>query len=169
MLAAFGSMIRFKPATLTTAYVGAGAPPAHLAGSLSRAVFELLLSGPSLGLIEEGCQLAHLLAPSAVVIEDVDQAVEFPLPDRSVRARLFELYARGLRLEADIDLFLDRTEGASGAFIAELLRRALVFACEQGSAEVRAEHLETALREIVLSGGGLTRSLLGFEQPPSPH
>jgi hypothetical protein len=184
----------------------------------------VLLAGPSLGLIEEACQLARLLAPSAVIIEDVDliarertdnrfvsvlhdlldqmdglgskvevlfilttnrpdllepalasrpgrvdQAVEFPLPDRSGRSRLFELYARGLRLEADIDLFLDRTEGGSGAFIAELLRRALVFACEQGSAEVRAEHLESALREIVLSGGGLTRSLLGFEQPPSPH
>lgn len=92
----------------------------------------------------------------------IDQAVEFPLPDQAARRRIFELYARGMPVNADLQAFVDRTEGASGAFIEELLRRALVFASEEGTPEVLDRHLESALKELVLAGGDLTRSLLGY-------
>ena len=93
----------------------------------------------------------------------IDQAIEFPLPDAAGRRRLFELFAHGMPIAADLEPFVARTEGASGAFIEELLRRALVFAAEEGAARVATSHLDLALREIVLAGGALNRSLLGYE------
>jgi hypothetical protein len=52
---------------------------------------------------------------------------------------------------------------ASGAFITELLRKAAVFAEEDGEGElvVRDRHLEEGLTELLVAGGALTQSLLG--------
>src|SRR4029077_9194175 len=62
----------------------------------------------------------------------IDLAVEVPLPDAECRRRLFDLYARGLRLAvSDMDRLVARTEGVSGAFIRELLRKAAVLAAEE--------------------------------------
>jgi ATPase family associated with various cellular activities (AAA) len=96
----------------------------------------------------------------------VDQAIEIPVPDESCRRRLFDLYCRGLTLQvADLPRFIARTERASAAFIRELLRKAALFAA--GSAEgeivVTDRHLDAALHELVVQGGDLTRSLLGFQ------
>src|SRR5439155_5170320 len=63
----------------------------------------------------------------------VDQAIEFPLPDESCRRRLFVLYGQHLDLQwLDLDPWIDQTEGASPAFIAQLLRKAALFAAERG-------------------------------------
>ncbi len=206
-----GLLLHGKPGTgktLTVRYL-CGQLPGHTI---------ILLTGPSLGLIQQACSLARALSPSVVILEDVDliarervhneharllhdlldemdglspklemlfvlttnrpeilepalaarpgrvdQAIEFPLPDREGRARLFELYSRGIPIAADLESFIDRTQGASGAFISELLRRALLFAAQEGSQEVLVPHMESALRELCLAGGNLTRSLLGFE------
>jgi hypothetical protein len=94
----------------------------------------------------------------------IDQAIELPLPDEGCRRRLFELYARGLALRVtDIGPFVARTEGASAAFIRELLRKAALFAADDGQ-EICVEdrHLDEALHELVVQGGELTKSLLGF-------
>src|SRR5262249_3274106 len=76
----------------------------------------------------------------------IDQAVEVPLPDADCRRRLFELYSRGMTVElADPDRFVARTEGVSGAFIKEWLRKAAVFAAEEaagGDLVVRDGHVE---------------------------
>jgi ATPase family associated with various cellular activities (AAA) len=96
----------------------------------------------------------------------VDQAIEIPLPDESGRRRLFELYGRGLTLRvADMPRFIARTQGASAAFIRELLRKAALFAAGSGDGEivVTDRHLDDALHELVVEGGDLTRSLLGFQ------
>jgi hypothetical protein len=95
----------------------------------------------------------------------VDQAIEIPTPDASCRRRLFDLYGRGLTLQvADLARFIARTEGASGAFIRELLRRAALFAADRGAElVVTDEHLDEALRDLVVDGGELTKSLLGFQ------
>jgi hypothetical protein len=96
----------------------------------------------------------------------VDQAIEIPVPDESCRRRLFDLYARGLTLQvADMPRLLARTERASGAFIRELLRKAALFATDSGEGEiiVTDRHLDAALHELVVQGGDLTRSLLGFQ------
>lgn len=187
----------------------------------------ILMSGEHLWLIKECCQMARMLAPSLVIMEDVDliasqrdesrhpmyqvslhqllnemdglgpdaevifilttnrpdaiepaiaarpgridQAIEFPLPDDDCRRRLFELYGRGLELElTKLDRFIAKTEGASPAFIEELMRKAALVAAEEASSDeeplcVRDSYVDTALRELVLDGGELTRTLLGFE------
>ena len=62
--------------------------------------------------------------------------------------------------------FVQRTEGASPAFIRELLRRAALFAAEEGGEfVVEDRHLEEALRELVICGDELTKSLLGMRSP----
>src|SRR5262245_38274817 len=98
----------------------------------------------------------------------IDQAIEIPLPDADCRRRLFELYGRGMKVEvSDWDRLVGRTEGVSGAFIRELLRKAAVFAAEEdGESElvVRDRHIEEGLTELLVAGGPLTQSL-GVPEP----
>jgi SpoVK/Ycf46/Vps4 family AAA+-type ATPase len=182
----------------------------------------ILLTGRHLKFVRESCRLAKLLAPSMVVMEDVDlvasergenrnttllhelmdemdglgsksdtifilttnrpdilepalaarpgrvdQAIYFPLPDLASRRRLFELFSNGLYLAGvDVENLLQRTEGASPAFIEELFRKAVLFAAERGERVVpmpmEQADFDQALRELVEFGGALTRSLLGF-------
>jgi hypothetical protein len=100
----------------------------------------------------------------------VDQAIEIPLPDQEGRRRLFELYARGLTVRAqEMDRLVARTEGVSGAFIRELFRKAAVLAADgDGALVVEDRHLESALHDLVVAGGELTRSLLGARRGPPP-
>jgi hypothetical protein len=186
----------------------------------------IVMSGEELWLIKQCCQLARMLAPSLVIMEDVDlvasqrdeqrhpayqitlhqmlnemdglasdaevifllttncpqsiegaiaarpgridQAIEFPLPDADCRRRLLALYGKGLTLALDDEASLiAHTEGASPAFIQELIRKAALVASEQDSHEgdtlrLTDRHFEEALRELLFGGGDLTRNLLGF-------
>lgn len=185
----------------------------------------ILMSGEQLWLIRECCQIARMLAPSLVIMEDVDliasardearhpmfqvtlhqllnemdgidapapilfllttnrpdaiepaiasrpgrvdQAIEYPLPDSDCRRRLILLYGEGLDLAlTDIEAIVSRTEGASPAFIQEMLRKAALLAAEEGSSgetiRVAEEHCHAAIRELLFSGGELTQRLLGF-------
>ncbi len=91
----------------------------------------------------------------------VDQAVELTLPDRAARARLIDLFCEGLSVDlADPPLLVEKTDGASPAFLRELTRKAKVVAAVGGEETVRDEHFEEALREME-EGGRLTRSILG--------
>ncbi|MBK9201742.1 MAG: hypothetical protein IPL73_04740 [Candidatus Obscuribacter sp.] len=63
------------------------------------------------------------------------------------------------------DLYIKRTAGASGAFINELMRKAALFAAPDGSPiVVKDKHMDEALHELVIVGGTLTKSLLGFKE-----
>ena len=96
----------------------------------------------------------------------VDLAVELPLPDADGRRRLLELYGEGLRLRAaDLPALVERSEGASPAFIRELLRRAALLASEasDGALIVDAATLGAALDELTTSGA-LTERLLGMRR-----
>jgi len=202
--------------TLVTKYLARACP----------AYTVILLTGRQLRLVRESCQLARLLQPALVVIEDVDlialdraenpdttllhdlmdqmdglgtkadvifllttnrprmleralaarpgrvdQAVYFPLPDRDCRRRLFEHFTHGLDLtDVDVGPLLDRTEGASPAFVEELFRKSALLAAERGERShplrlVTAD-FDNALRELVEFGGALTRNLLGFRDEP---
>ncbi|PWU02844.1 MAG: hypothetical protein C5B53_01165 [Candidatus Melainabacteria bacterium] len=94
----------------------------------------------------------------------IDQAFEMPLPDDGCRRRLFILYSNGLTMEIkDSNRFIQKTEGASPAFIRELFRRAALCAANDGEELiVKDQHLEEALYELTVQGGDLTKSLLGF-------
>ena len=93
----------------------------------------------------------------------IDQAYEVPLPDADCRKRLFELYSQGLTVEVkDMEPFIKRTAGASGAFISELMRKAALFAAPDGDPiVVHDRHMDEAMHEMVVVGGNLTKSLLG--------
>lgn len=196
-----------------------------------KGVTTILISADQLELVKECCQLARMLAPALVIMEDVDliagertgnrhtayqitlhqllnemdglasntevlfllttnrpqviepaiagrpgrvdQAIEFPLPDSACRRRLLELYGRGLALcLEEPDRIIARTEGASPAFIQELVRKAAMVAAEQdatrdGVLQVSDACFETALHEMIQGGGELTRKLLGFTEGPS--
>ena len=104
----------------------------------------------------------------------IDLALEVPLPDAECRQRLFELYGVGLTLEVDSwDRLVQQTEGASAAFIRELMRPATLLSLDEHtetpgqSADAMPEtivaerQISAALRDLIFDGGALTRSLLG--------
>ena len=93
----------------------------------------------------------------------VDQAIEIPLPDAQCRQRLFALYSDKLTLgKVNWETFVRRTSGASAAFIREMMRKAALFAADESSDSVEDRHLDEAIYELVVKGGSLTQSLLGF-------
>ena len=93
----------------------------------------------------------------------IDQAIEFPMPDESGRRQLIHLYARGIELTDDlVQRIARKTEGASGAFIKELMRRSLQFCLERtGEGAIALEDVEQAIEEMLFRGGSLNRALLG--------
>ncbi|MBI3522660.1 MAG: 26S protease regulatory subunit [Chloroflexi bacterium] len=102
----------------------------------------------------------------------IDLAVELPMPDADGRRRLLQLYARGLRLKGvDLDRYVERTAGASPAYIKEMLRRAALLAAIAGAPNVGHEHLDSAMTELE-AGGELAKRIVGFGTaaylPPSP-
>jgi hypothetical protein len=180
----------------------------------------LLLTGRSLGLLEQSCKMARLLQPATLILEDVDliaeerthqeigcnallfellnqmdgladdadilfllttnradllepalaarpgrvdQAVEIPLPDRTCRKRLFDLYGQGLTLRLEhLSELIEQTEGVSATFIRELMRKGALFAADESDdMVVEDRHIEEALKELVFEGGELTKRLLG--------
>src|SRR6266850_3077615 len=190
----------------------------------------LLTTGSGMGLIQTVAAMARQLAPSMVVLEDVDLvaqerttpgfgarpvlfellnemdglrddqdvifvlttnrpdilepalaarpgridlAVELPLPDAEGRRHLLELYSRGLALAGvDLDGLVDRIEGATPAYVKELLRKATLQALEAGVGEtLRQVDIDGALEELA-QGGRLAERILGFKPelsgPPGP-
>lgn len=102
----------------------------------------------------------------------VDLAVELPMPDADGRRRLLELYARGLALDGvDLDAYVERTGGASPAYIKEMLRRSALLAAIGGQRAVTHEHLDTAMSELE-SSSDLAKRIVGFGTaaylPPAP-
>jgi hypothetical protein len=105
----------------------------------------------------------------------VDLAVQIPLPDEAARARLLDLYGRGLdlRLE-DRDEVIRRTSGVPASFVKELLRKAALAAAEDGRATVTDSDVQAVLDELLHESAALTRVLLGAAPPgggaaPHPH
>lgn len=93
----------------------------------------------------------------------IDLVVELPLPDEAGRIRLFDRYARGLALR-DVDPadLVARTDGATPAYIKELLRKAALLAAVAGhGGVVTGDDFDAALAELE-EGGALARRLLGF-------
>jgi hypothetical protein len=95
----------------------------------------------------------------------VDQAIEFPLPDEEGRRKLLRLYAREVAVpETVVDAIVKKTKKASGAFIKELMRRSAQYRLQSGNkGPVELAHVESALDEMLFSGGSLNRRLFGGE------
>lgn len=96
----------------------------------------------------------------------IDQAIEFPLPDDLGRGKLVTLYAKDAQLQPDlVTEIVRRTDGVSAAFIKELMRRIIQFHIERnGSTEINRPDVDSALDEMLFSGGSLNLKLLGAGQ-----
>jgi hypothetical protein len=141
----------------------------HREGCATPLLFELLNQMD--GLADDADVLFLLTTNRADILEPalaarpgrVDLAVEIPLPDAGCRERLIKLYCEGLQLgPINLESLVGKTEGASGAFIREMMRKATLFAADEGSDVVQARHLDEAVHELVVQGGAMTRRMLGF-------
>ncbi len=92
----------------------------------------------------------------------VDQAIEITRPRPEQRLQLMHRLSRNMQIGGNLESFVDRLDGASGALIEEFLRRALLIAESSGSSAVEQEHLQSSYEELVLSQDGLTRRVLGY-------
>jgi hypothetical protein len=93
----------------------------------------------------------------------IDQAIEFPLPDKEGRAKLARLYGRGLEVNDDVvETIVTRSKGVSAAFIKELMRRSAQYLLQTGGDKVlTVDAVDAALEEMVIQGGFLNLKLLG--------
>ncbi|MEZ6124776.1 MAG: AAA family ATPase [Planctomycetaceae bacterium] len=99
----------------------------------------------------------------------VSQAIQIGLPNAECRRRILELFTARLNV-ADIrmDHWVERTNGASPAFLEELIRRSILFSRERAPdanpVPLSDGDLNSAIQEIVTSGGILTQKLLGYAE-----
>ena len=93
----------------------------------------------------------------------VDQAIEFPAPDDDGRRKLIALYSAGISISEDVRAaIIRRTDGVSGAFIKELMRRTVQFQLERdANSAITIQDTDGALDEMLFSGGSLNQKLLG--------
>ena len=115
----------------------------------------------------------------------VDLAAELPLPDAAARRRLVRLYQGDVVLDlAEPERMIERTKGVTASFLKELIRKAALLACEDGTGSAAAaggraatqtaqaapirvtdEHMTAALDQLLDTKSQLTRVLLGGGQP----
>jgi hypothetical protein len=139
-----------------------------LMGSGHSVLFELMNEMSGLG---EDADIAFVLTTNRPdVLEPalalrpgrIDLAVEIPLPDDAARARLLDLYTRGLDARIDHpETIVARTAGMTASFFKELLRAAALTAAENGRTRVTDGDVARALDELLSEGAALTRVLLG--------
>ena len=93
----------------------------------------------------------------------IDQTIEIPLPNAGGREKLLRLYAAGLELSPEVTAeAVKRTDGASAAFIKELMRRSAQVAISGSDRKaLTAADLRQALDEMLLGGGRLNVAVLG--------
>jgi cell division protease FtsH len=101
----------------------------------------------------------------------VDQAIEFPLPDEAGREKLVRLYSAGAAVSDELMKFLvAKTENVSAAFIKELMRRSVQFQLERGDGKTLDAHdIQSALEEMLFTGGTLNAKLLGAAKSVGFH
>jgi hypothetical protein len=106
----------------------------------------------------------------------VSQAVQFPLPDRELRERLLRMFcSRADVSQVSFGTWIDRTEGASPAFLEELTKKAILSAAarshdpsETANVSLSDENFDQAMHELVVFGGPLTTKILGFARSTDP-
>lgn len=114
---------------------------------------------------------AELLEPALAARPGrIDVAVELPLPDTARRGALLQLYGRGLDLGAiDLDELATRIDGATPAYIRELLRKSALLALASGAGiALQRTHVTAALDDLA-TGGRLAERLVGFHPERAPH
>lgn len=92
----------------------------------------------------------------------IDHAVEIGVPDDESRRRLLELYLRDVdHTLTELDTVVERTQGVTGAFIKELVRRATSGAIIAGEATLADPHLTEAIDEMLDAATPVHAAMLG--------
>jgi outer membrane protein assembly factor BamB len=94
----------------------------------------------------EGRRLAHAVGRDIACLDD-------------------DVHCYGYGDAVDFARWVERTEGASPAFIEELTKKAILFAAERAdgkSLRLNDSDFDEAIHELVVFGGDLTRDILGF-------
>lgn len=102
----------------------------------------------------------------------IDQAIEFPLPTAEGRAKLVQLYSRGVKLaEEVVKSIVSQTDMVSASFIKELMRRCVQFALDRDeqAESIELSDVDAALREMLVTGGSLNKKLLGALRRGEPR
>jgi DNA polymerase III delta prime subunit len=168
--AAFSIARELAPATIVLEDVDLVAAERTMPGMHGGVLFELL--NQLEGLAEDSDLLVVLTTNRPDLIEPalaarpgrVDLALELPLPDDDGRRRLLRLYSGQIELDQQAERHLvERSEGATGALIKELMRQATLRAAVNGTAPTSAD-VVSILDELLEERAALTRRLLG--QPP---
>lgn len=168
--AAFAIARDLAPATIVLEDVDLVAAERTMPGGHGGVLFELL--NQLEGLAEDSDLLVLLTTNRPDLIEPalaarpgrVDLALELPLPDEDGRRRLLRLYAQRIKLDEETERKLvERSEGATGALIKELMRQADLRAAVNGM-PATADDVASILDELLEERAALTRRLLG--QPP---
>ncbi|RFA13857.1 AAA family ATPase [Subtercola boreus] len=95
----------------------------------------------------------------------VDLAVEIDLPGSAERRRLFHRYAAGLPFSQQaLDDAAARSDGVTGSFAKELIRRSVLAAALRGEPATDTD-LNNALEDLLSTRESLTRRLLGAGGP----
>jgi SpoVK/Ycf46/Vps4 family AAA+-type ATPase len=100
----------------------------------------------------------------------VSQAILFPLPNAGFRNQLIRIFCGPADMaKVSVDHWVERTTGASPAFIEELVKKSIVFAAlrnEPASSteivQLTDDDFDRAIYELVVFGGSLTGNILGF-------
>jgi len=115
---------------------------------------------------------AELLDPALLRPGRFDLQVYVPLPDREARQRIFSVHLRRTPVAEGVDLsdLAARTEGYSGAEIAEICRLAALHALREvgfAAQGVRVDkgHFLQAIAEVEQTRKRLKPRRLGFEMP----
>ncbi|MGD2151680.1 MAG: ATP-dependent zinc metalloprotease FtsH [Gemmatimonadales bacterium] len=93
----------------------------------------------------------ELLDPALLRAGRFDRHVLVDRPDRNGRRAILEVHAKGIRLEADVDLDVvaRRTPGFVGADLANLLNEAALLAARRGGEAVTMDDIDRATDRIV--------------------
>ncbi|WP_246689612.1 ATP-binding protein [Methylobacterium sp. WL116] len=98
----------------------------------------------------------------------VDEAIEIANPDAACRARLIALYGGALQFEEGaIDDAVALSEGASAAFVKEMVRRLAQASLSLGSAEILDRAMVAAVfGEAAENGNRIGRRIIGLSNAP---
>ena len=100
----------------------------------------------------------------------VDQAVKFAVPNAAERSRLARLYAAGVELSPQVvEKVVSVAQGASAAFIKELVRRAIqLHLARTDDAKIEDRDVQEAVNELVLNQGSASARVIGYSVLETP-
>ncbi|MFB6161097.1 MAG: AAA family ATPase, partial [Haloferacaceae archaeon] len=121
--------------------------------ALKRAVNTLLKSIDDVSLIRDEVLLIgatnHPDQLDAAAWRRFDEIVNFPKPDRTMRADIFEVITRRMEIASfDPDVVADRTEGFTGSDLRMVLREAVLEALTDGRTELTQDDILEAVEDF---------------------